>query len=30
MAEENKALRTEIAELRRANVISGGMGYLAA
>ena len=30
MAEENKALRTEIAELRRANVILGPAGYLVA
>ncbi len=27
---ELKELRREVAELRRANVISGGMGYLAA
>ena len=27
---ELKKLRREVAELRRANVISGGMGYLAA
>jgi len=30
MAEENKALRKEIAELRRANVILGEAGCLAA
>ncbi|GLB86756.1 insertion element IS6110 uncharacterized 12.0 kDa protein [Mycobacterium kiyosense] len=30
MAEENKALRKQVAELRRANVILGGAGRLAA
>ncbi|KLO25208.1 transposase [Mycobacterium nebraskense] len=30
MAEENKALRKEIAELRRANVILGGLDCLGA